>query len=378
MNAITSRGDQTPEIMSDAHQEPPLISICIPTYNRAHFLPNLFRSLDEVRLICGEQVEFCISNNCSSDGTAELISEWTAKLKLRVITQSENIGSTRNTIEVSKLARGRWIQVVGDDDTLYSENYARIVDVLRIAEAETWVLSEVSVGKARGANLRGLKTGVSASYSFRWTLLRTGLSRYGFIGQHLIPAVHLSALHSVSPKAFVLWPHIGLFLRHIGQQGRVLVWRFSLVRQAGGGSGLFWRADDWAKLQLFCWVIIHHAKQGAGLVTLFYNSILIREMYGLVGLKVLLSWKLHEPASYNDRAIGVYWKACRGLGWMAVLAAPFFALVLFLRIVSLKVLNYSPFRTYIFEVRKRYTTEKDNLSKFDGMKREGDKVGAIS
>lgn len=359
--------------MSNATQELPLLSICVPTYNRAHFLQHLLTSMQEVRVVCGNAIELCFSNNCSTDNTAELIAEWTPKLNLRSITQSENVGSTRNIIAVTRLARGRWIHIVGDDDTLYAENYLKLLEVLRSAEPETWVLTEVVAGESRGVNLIGLKDGDFTVRSFRKITLRTGIVRYGFIGQHVFPADHVEAFNSLPVEAFNLWAHIGLLLRHLGREGRVLVWRLPVVRQAGGGAGLFWSADDWARLQLCRWIIVHYAKQGTGRAAWFYNVLIMREMYGVVGLKIPISWKLHEPKSFNKSAIGTYWTACDRLGWIKVMAFPLILLLLFLRVVSLDLLNYSPLRSYLEVVRGRYRTEKNNLSNFDGMKREGEK-----
>lgn len=348
----------------------PAISICIPTYNRAHLLKNLFESIYLIKLSCGEAVEICISNNNSSDKTSNLINDWKPKLSLKVITQKENIGSTRNCIEVTKLASGRWIHLVGDDDTLIPGNYLALIESIKGIKNDTWLLAGVDGENNREIYLSGFLEGSSTSSSFKWRVLKTGLSRYSFIGQHIFPATHLSSFHNLPLKAFIPWPHLGLFLIHLGGCGEVLVRPQSIVKQAGGGQVLFWRADDWASMQLSRLQIIKSAKQGSMLKSWFYDALLLREIYGLVGLKSPTAWKIHEPVTFNKNAAREYAKACFSFGYVSILIVPYMLLIFFLRVMPHKIIDYSPCKGYLAGVRKRYALEKAKPEEFDGMKRK--------
>ena len=55
-----------------------LLSICIPTYNRASFLKEaLSRVLSQLSQIKdNNKIELLVSDNCSTDNTAEVVSEF--------------------------------------------------------------------------------------------------------------------------------------------------------------------------------------------------------------------------------------------------------------------------------------------------------------
>lgn len=348
----------------------PLVSICIPTYNRATFISNLFESLHLLKISCGDAVEICISNNNSSDNTSDLINQWQSRLNLKAVTQAENIGANRNCIEVTKLASGKWIHMVGDDDTLLPANYLILLEILKTTKEETWILAGVDGENNSELYLGGLTKGCYAANAFKRVVLKTGLARYSFMGQHIFPSMHLPDFHNRPLNSFIPWFHLGLFLSYLAGCGEVLIWPRSVVKQKGGGAALFWRADDWANVHLRRLYIIRAAKRGGWRRSWFYDALILREMYGLVGLKVPMSWKIREPITFNEKAAGLYINTCFGFGLLSILTVPYILFVLFLRIMPLQVLYFSPFRNYFEKVRNRYILEKENLSKFDGMERK--------
>jgi glycosyltransferase involved in cell wall biosynthesis len=347
----------------------PLVSICIPTFNRAQFIEHLFESLLPLKRSSGNDVEICISNNNSSDNTSAVIDEWKLKLDIKVVTQAANAGSTRNCIEVTKLATGRWIHMVGDDDTLMPDHYLELLELLKTTKVGTWILVGVVDADNNEKYLRGLVNGVYGPGSFKRVLLKTGLSRYSFIGQHIIPAIHLPSFHKLPLNALMAWPHLGLLLEHMVGPGEMFVWPESVVKQAGGGSGLYWRADDWAGMQICRIGMIKYASKSAGWRSWFFDVLILREAFGLHGLKVPIAWKLRETVTYNKRAFIEYARMCQGLGLLSVLIVPYLTLVLLLRVTPLKILDYTPLKGYISRAQKRYRAEKAMPAEFDGMKR---------
>jgi abequosyltransferase len=52
----------------------PLLSICIPTWNRAKFLAqSLGRFAEQIKDISPEELELYVSDNCSDDNTSEVV-----------------------------------------------------------------------------------------------------------------------------------------------------------------------------------------------------------------------------------------------------------------------------------------------------------------
>lgn len=101
-----------------------LITVFTPTYNRAGSLPALASSL--AAQSC-KDFEWIIVDDGSTDGTAELLSAWTAegKLPLRVITVA-NGGKHRAINRGLADARGELFFIVDSDDRLPPEALERI------------------------------------------------------------------------------------------------------------------------------------------------------------------------------------------------------------------------------------------------------------
>lgn len=97
-------------------REHPLLSICIPTYNRAKELEQCLEAVLPQTSMNG-LIEVCVSDNASDDGTAALLARYVMKHpQLRAIRQPENIGGERNYLEILKFARGKYAKLHGDDD----------------------------------------------------------------------------------------------------------------------------------------------------------------------------------------------------------------------------------------------------------------------
>lgn len=113
--------------MSSEH---PLLSICIPTYNRAGFLStSLERFLQGIT--SDMDIELLISDNCSSDETPEVVkSAMTDGLKWTYIRNEYNIGPDGNFLQCFRKAKGKYIWLCGDDDFLIPERLKHLYDIL--------------------------------------------------------------------------------------------------------------------------------------------------------------------------------------------------------------------------------------------------------
>lgn len=98
--------------------ERPLLTLAIPTYNRAPLLRDLLNSLiDQVR--AEPRVELLISDNASSDETPQIVEQELQRgTVLTYLRNSENIGPDANFLQCFERARGKYFWVVGDDDLL--------------------------------------------------------------------------------------------------------------------------------------------------------------------------------------------------------------------------------------------------------------------
>jgi len=94
------------------------LSICIPTFNRAEYLINCLTSINLSLKNSSKEIEICISDNCSSDNTADLVKTFNSFAKVKYQCNPSNFGYARNFLKVVSMANGRYVWLVGDDDLL--------------------------------------------------------------------------------------------------------------------------------------------------------------------------------------------------------------------------------------------------------------------
>ncbi len=94
----------------------PLVTIAIPTFNRASWLKDcVLSALSQTY----KNFEVIVSDNASTDDTQKVLREFRSR-KLRIITQSENIGLLPNWNACLAEAKGDYIVLVSDDDRISS------------------------------------------------------------------------------------------------------------------------------------------------------------------------------------------------------------------------------------------------------------------
>jgi abequosyltransferase len=106
----------------------PVLSICIPSYNREKFLPDLLESI--VRQYT-EIVEIVICDNASADRTESLVGTWKKKYPRIVYERFEkNVGPDRCFLRSIEMAKGTFCWLMGDDDIIEPGGIRRVLDAL--------------------------------------------------------------------------------------------------------------------------------------------------------------------------------------------------------------------------------------------------------
>lgn len=96
----------------------PLLSLCIPTYNRSILLSDLLASIERDVQPFRDAVEIVVSDNCSDDDTIDVVRAFQDRLDVRYFRQERNIGQTANICFVPSLATGTYCWILGSDDLL--------------------------------------------------------------------------------------------------------------------------------------------------------------------------------------------------------------------------------------------------------------------
>ncbi len=116
------------EICSNVHEV--ILSICIPTYNRKNYLRCALDSIISDGL--DSNVEILISDNASTDGTLELVKDFIQKgHNITYLRNEVNIGPDGNILKCIQNAKGKFIQLMGDDDILASGAVEYILNFLK-------------------------------------------------------------------------------------------------------------------------------------------------------------------------------------------------------------------------------------------------------
>ena len=109
----------------------PLLSICIPTYNREkQLLENLKRILAQN---CPE-IEVLVCDNASTDGTEAAVRSFLMDNRLEnfyYFKNETNIGPDRNFVKVLSLAKGTYSHLLGDDDFVRDDYLSKTLPVLK-------------------------------------------------------------------------------------------------------------------------------------------------------------------------------------------------------------------------------------------------------
>lgn len=111
----------------------PIISIAIPTYNRSNRLEDTLSRLGAHTEIFEDWVEIVVSDNASTDNTPEVVaafSERTGKT-VRFGRNASNVGIDGNIHVVSRLATGRYILLMSDDDLLLPGALSRLRELVQ-------------------------------------------------------------------------------------------------------------------------------------------------------------------------------------------------------------------------------------------------------
>ena len=108
-----------------------LLTIAIPTYNRAAYLDTCLSHITLQLSGYETLVEVIVSDNCSSDNTSEVVSNYLEKgFNITYIRNESNLGADKNFVNCLVLATGKYALIFGDDDILLDGAIKKIIDTI--------------------------------------------------------------------------------------------------------------------------------------------------------------------------------------------------------------------------------------------------------
>ncbi len=110
----------------------PLLSICIPTFNRAEILRETLAHLAET---LDTSVDIVVSNNCSSDHTVDVLEDFKKKWeRFRYVRLDKEVFMTENAIVAVSMATGKYMYMFCDDDRVVIEGLNKAVKMMEERE----------------------------------------------------------------------------------------------------------------------------------------------------------------------------------------------------------------------------------------------------
>ena len=106
------------------------LSICIPTFNRCNHLANCLNSIILNIGYNKNNVQICVSDNCSTDETESVVRHAQKKIDIVYRKNTKNLGVTRNFLNVINMADGKYVWLIGDDDLLMPNTFERLLEII--------------------------------------------------------------------------------------------------------------------------------------------------------------------------------------------------------------------------------------------------------
>ncbi|MBE9036005.1 glycosyltransferase family 2 protein [aff. Roholtiella sp. LEGE 12411] len=111
-----------------------LLTIAIPTYNRADLLDKQLEWLAQAIRGFESDCEILVSDNCSTDNTQDVIKKWQTKLSnitFKVNKNFKNLGVVKNIIYCLNSATTKYVWTIGDDDPIQERAVSYVIDKLK-------------------------------------------------------------------------------------------------------------------------------------------------------------------------------------------------------------------------------------------------------
>ncbi|MBD2421314.1 glycosyltransferase family 2 protein [Anabaena cylindrica FACHB-243] len=111
-----------------------LLSIAIPTYNRAALLDKQLAWLAKSIKGFESECEIIVSDNCSEDNTQEIINKWQLSLPNIVFHNNkncENLGVMKNIAYCIQAAASKYVWTISDDDIIADQTISYVVNTLK-------------------------------------------------------------------------------------------------------------------------------------------------------------------------------------------------------------------------------------------------------
>jgi len=209
----------------------PLVTIAIPTYNRASSLKKLLdRIFAENNHLLGNVLFVWVSDNASTDVTKEVLASYKGRSGFDYISNPENIGADLNIASCFASCITEYIWILGDDDLPMPGCVSNVVATLRVQRPNLFYIP------AKWVNEIEMRDGCHEIKNYK---VGFGSARNIATRSH----IYITFLSSwiVRRAAYVSRPDSDI-KRLVGTNLVQLEWHFLLLEQIGNYA---WAENEW-------------------------------------------------------------------------------------------------------------------------------------
>jgi Glycosyl transferase family 2 len=111
-----------------------ILTIAIPTYNRAELLDKQLTWLSQAIKGFELECEILVSDNCSTDHTPSIIKKWQnilSNITFKANRNSQNLGVMKNIFYCLNAATSKYVWTIGDDDPIQEKAVAYVINKIK-------------------------------------------------------------------------------------------------------------------------------------------------------------------------------------------------------------------------------------------------------
>jgi abequosyltransferase len=121
----------------------PLLSICIPTFNRADMLLQLLNSIASES--SADELEIAISDNASTDHTSAVVEEFSSRWPgLVYVRQPSNVGPDLNYMSCVSISRTPYCWLMGSDDCIAPGAVGKVLHLIREQDRDLFLGTRIN------------------------------------------------------------------------------------------------------------------------------------------------------------------------------------------------------------------------------------------
>ena len=281
----------------------PLLSICIPTYNREKYLKGAIESvLSQADENNSGLIEICISDNCSKDNTGKIVKKFAKtalSVPIRYSKNSKNLGADMNFLKVVKMAKGEYCWFLSSDDELEKGAINKAIKkIIENKKIEIFILNGTTYDISMKKKIFGdsiLFRKFRGDYYFNDSLeaARNVASQIGYLSILLFKKKYW--LKEKSYKKFIgsAYVHVYILLCAIRNGAKVMFNSDKLIKYRFGNDsfldalGVYKRHELDVKgyYNISAGVFGEYSKEHKAIINAFFDSNINKKMIGGIKLK---------------------------------------------------------------------------------------------